>query len=234
MVFVFGALGMGIPSPGGMGSYQFLITQAWTIYRLFTEPENFWLLMVVGGWNLLNLLLAGISLGVVNERPSAPISTSAQKKAWVVSGTSPEGDVLPLKEPVRTNILNVGQNGFLFTTPEGLAFEKGSILHVAIQDPFKNTPETFPVQTSAKSHALRKLHPDSDTLYATYQDDSAQTIKARTVLLHENTEQWHAYNPKERSTQGVIAGTLSFFKLGIEQTFRGLFGDNAKNKGSSS
>jgi hypothetical protein len=130
--------------------------------------------------------------------------------------------------------LNVGQNGFLFTTPEGLVLEENSILHITLQDPTQNPISTFSVQTGPKSHALRKLHPDSDTLYATYQDDSAQTIEARTLLLHQNTQQWYAYDPKEKNTQGVIAGTLSFFKLGIEQTFRGLFGDNAKNKGTSS
>jgi len=52
MVFVFGALGMVIPSPGGMGSYQWLITQALVIYGI--SPED--------GFSFANILFFSIQI----------------------------------------------------------------------------------------------------------------------------------------------------------------------------
>jgi len=39
-----------------------------TVYRVYTEPYNADVTVVVGAWNLLNLVMAGAALGVVSER----------------------------------------------------------------------------------------------------------------------------------------------------------------------
>jgi cellulose synthase (UDP-forming) len=39
-----------------------------TVWRVVTEPLSNDVTLVVGGWNLFNLLLAGSALGVVAER----------------------------------------------------------------------------------------------------------------------------------------------------------------------
>ena len=39
-----------------------------TVYRVYAEPYKADVTLVVGGWTLLNLLMAGCALGVVSER----------------------------------------------------------------------------------------------------------------------------------------------------------------------
>src|SRR6185312_11818055 len=45
-----------------------LIGVAATAYRVSTEPYKADVTLVVGAWNLLNLIIAGCALGVVSER----------------------------------------------------------------------------------------------------------------------------------------------------------------------
>ncbi|MBX8827862.1 cellulose synthase catalytic subunit (UDP-forming), partial [Ochrobactrum sp. SFR4] len=47
-------------------------------YRIYTEPYKADVLLVVGGWTLLNLIMAGCALGVVSERGER--STSVRVK----------------------------------------------------------------------------------------------------------------------------------------------------------
>jgi cellulose synthase (UDP-forming) len=48
-----------------------LLTMGVAIYRYQTEPEIGGMLLVVGTWNLMNLVVAGAALGVVTERMNA-------------------------------------------------------------------------------------------------------------------------------------------------------------------
>jgi cellulose synthase (UDP-forming) len=41
----------------------------WASWRYFSEPAGNDLLLICGAWNLLNLTIAGVALGVVSERP---------------------------------------------------------------------------------------------------------------------------------------------------------------------
>ena len=41
----------------------------WATWRYFSEPVGNDLLLICGAWNLLNLTIAGVALGVVSERP---------------------------------------------------------------------------------------------------------------------------------------------------------------------
>lgn len=45
-----------------------MIGVAVTVYRVYSEPWKADVTLVVGGWNLLNLIIAGCALGVVSER----------------------------------------------------------------------------------------------------------------------------------------------------------------------
>jgi cellulose synthase (UDP-forming) len=43
-------------------------TLGYSVYRYMTEPEIAGQLLIVGAWNLLNLIIAGAALGVISER----------------------------------------------------------------------------------------------------------------------------------------------------------------------
>lgn len=45
-----------------------LVAMAFAIWRIYAEPYKADVTLVVGGWNLLNLIFAGCALGVVSER----------------------------------------------------------------------------------------------------------------------------------------------------------------------
>jgi len=61
------------------------------VYRYQTEPEIGGMLLVVGAWNLMNLIVAGAALGVVTERMErrqAPRLPSLRKGEICVAGTT--------------------------------------------------------------------------------------------------------------------------------------------------
>lgn len=71
VVFVFGTLGIVIPSPGGMGTYQFLISEALMLYGLpFDSAFSFSNVMFfsIQIWNVLLGILAFIALPIINRK----------------------------------------------------------------------------------------------------------------------------------------------------------------------
>ncbi|MEM6724923.1 MAG: lysylphosphatidylglycerol synthase transmembrane domain-containing protein [Bacteroidota bacterium] len=71
VVFVFGSLGIVIPSPGGMGSYQFLVTSALVIYGLNGNDGFSFSMIIFVTINLANILfgiLAFALLPYLNKR----------------------------------------------------------------------------------------------------------------------------------------------------------------------
>lgn len=68
-----------------------LFTMGVAIYRYQTEPEIGGMLLVVGAWNLMNLIVAGAALGVVTERMErreAPRLPSVRSGELFVAGTT--------------------------------------------------------------------------------------------------------------------------------------------------
>jgi uncharacterized protein (TIRG00374 family) len=72
VVFVFGTLGIVFPSPGGMGSYHFLIIEALKIYGIteldaFTFANLIFFTIQIGG-NILFGIMALILLPIINKK----------------------------------------------------------------------------------------------------------------------------------------------------------------------
>jgi uncharacterized protein (TIRG00374 family) len=72
-VFVFGALGFVIPSPGGMGSYHFFVMEALNLYGIPRTPDGFSFANIVFfalqiGCNVSLGLLALILLPIINKK----------------------------------------------------------------------------------------------------------------------------------------------------------------------
>ena len=79
LVFTFGALGILIPSPGGMGTYHFLVISVLTLFYGVAEGDafsyaNILFFSVQGGGNIVQGLLAFALLPLYNKnyRPAAP------------------------------------------------------------------------------------------------------------------------------------------------------------------
>jgi cellulose synthase (UDP-forming) len=95
---------------------------AYTVHRYGTEPEARTLLLVVGGWNLFNLVLAGIALGSVCEirqrrtkprlqmiRP-ATLSIAGERYPVTVVNAS-QGGVMIRPDHVAVRALGLGTSG---------------------------------------------------------------------------------------------------------------------------
>jgi len=70
-IFVFGSLGMVIPSPGGMGSYQFLVTEGLMIYGLANSDAFSFSLIIFVTITVCNIIfgiLAFIILPILNRK----------------------------------------------------------------------------------------------------------------------------------------------------------------------
>jgi len=72
-VFVFGGLGMVIPAPGGMGSYQYLVTQALILYSV--DGDNAFsfsmiIFVTVSACNIIFGIIAFILLPIYNKQPT--------------------------------------------------------------------------------------------------------------------------------------------------------------------
>ncbi len=73
-IFVFGTLGMVIPSPGGMGSYQYLVTAGLVIYGLSDDNAFSFSVIIFVAIQIFNILfgiLAFILLPLLNKEKTA-------------------------------------------------------------------------------------------------------------------------------------------------------------------
>ncbi len=64
-IFVFGSLGMVIPSPGGMGSYQFLVTEGLMIYGLANSDAFSFSLIIFITITLCNIIFGALAFVVL-------------------------------------------------------------------------------------------------------------------------------------------------------------------------
>jgi len=82
MVFVFGTLGIIVPSPGGMGAYQGLVTAALLLYGIQREDAfsfaNILFFSIQIGANVLLGLVALIVLPIANKNYKPQVATNAQ------------------------------------------------------------------------------------------------------------------------------------------------------------
>ncbi len=79
-VFVFGGLGMVIPAPGGMGSYQYLVTQALILYGVGGDNAfsfSMIIFITVSACNILFGILAFLLLPIYNKSTIKSDNTSA-------------------------------------------------------------------------------------------------------------------------------------------------------------
>ncbi|MET0600172.1 MAG: UDP-forming cellulose synthase catalytic subunit [Mesorhizobium sp.] len=188
-----------------------LVGVAMTVYRVYTEPFTSDVTIVVGGWNLLNLVMAGAALGVVSER-GARTATRRVKVSrrcefrigdnWV-AGTIMDVSVhgariqLAAKDAAK---LAVQQHASIRFTPYGTT-EKG----------------VLPV-------AVRNMEQDGQSISVGCSYEAIEASHHRLVadLVFANSAQWTQFQLSRRGNPGLVRGTVWFFGLALFQTYRGL------------
>lgn len=189
-----------------------LVALAITVYKIYAEPYKADVTLVVGGWNLLNLVLAGCALGVVSERGERSSSRRVRvdrRCEFGIDGTFYPASIEDVSvHGARVNVfsrdltqLAVGSTGEIRFQPYGRANE-----------------EALPV-------TIRNLDASGDitSLGCQYMPKSALDHRLIADLIFANSEQWTQFQLSRRRNPGLIRGTIWFLGLALYQTSRGLF-----------
>ncbi len=188
-----------------------LIGVAMTVYKVYAEPFKADVTLVVGGWNLINLIMAGCALGVVSERGERS-STRRVKVSrrcdFEINGKWHQG-----------TIENVSANGarvqVLGAELEDLAKDaRAGIRFKLFAD---GTEAVLPV-------TIRNFERDTGSIAVGCLYMPTEAVHHRLVadLIFANSKQWEQFQLSRRGNPGLLRGTAWFLRLAIYQTYRGL------------
>ncbi|MCI5075885.1 UDP-forming cellulose synthase catalytic subunit [Oricola sp.] len=191
--------------------FVLLIATFVTGYRLYTESYKADITLVVGGWNLLNLLLAGCALGVVSERGERQTTrrVKVQRRAEV--------EVNGKWYPAMIRDVSVNGAGIQVFSTEVEEFPRDQIGNVRFQTHGVVAEGDLPISirhTSVRGEIIFmgcRFAPDSVAHHSLIAD-----------LLYANSEQWWQFQHSRRYNPGVVRGTFRFLHIALVQTFRGL------------
>ena len=181
-----------------------------TIYRVYTEPYKADVTLVVGAWNLLNLVLAGCALGVVSERGELSATRRVKVTRRCEFGLGEQwypatiDDVSVYGARINVYAKTIGSpavntRGLIRFTPHG-----------------RETAEILPV-------AVRNTQVDGDivTMGCQYLPEAARDHSLVADLIFANSQQWTEFQLSRRGNPGLFRGTIWFFGLAFYQTSRG-------------
>ncbi|MEO3385373.1 UDP-forming cellulose synthase catalytic subunit [Mesorhizobium sp. CAU 1741] len=188
-----------------------LIGVAVTAWRVYAEPWKADVTLVVGGWNLLNLIMAGCALGVVAERRERAATRRVKINRRCQFGE--EGNWLPATiEDVSVNGCRVQVHGKGITGM--IESGRASVRFAPLSggDPAILPLDIMNSEKSGEAVAIGCRYVRSLPEHHRYVAD----------LLFANADQWSQFQSSRRRNPGVLMGTLWFLRLALFQTSRGL------------
>ena len=181
-----------------------------SIYRFYSEPYKADVTFVVGGWNLLNLLIAGCALGVVSERSERAASrrvTIERRCSFVFGGR----DYPATLENVSAHGARMQVFGIEEEAPVGATAELRFVPYGAEHE------EVLPVDI--------RNHENLGTVVAIgcrFMPEVARHHALVADLIFANSKQWSDFQVSRRYNPGLVRGTLWFLGIALYQTSRGL------------
>lgn len=180
-------------------------------YRIYTEPYKMDVLLVVSGWTLLNLVLAGCALGVVSERgeKSSSVRVKVTRRCEVKVG----------EKWAQSTIDDVSANGMRITiyANDISAPTVDSGIFVRFITHSGQESGELPVE-------VRNIERDGDLISfgCLYKPKNAGHQRLIADLNFANSARWSEIQKKRCTDPGVIRATLWFLGLSLYQTGRGL------------
>ncbi|MBO9197903.1 UDP-forming cellulose synthase catalytic subunit [Rhizobium sp. 16-449-1b] len=182
-----------------------------TIYRIYTEPYKADVTLVVGGWNLINLIMAGCALGVVSERGERASSRRVRVNRRAEFGINGKWYTASIED---VSVHGARLHVFDKQLEQSLVGVEGEVRF----RPFSGADlETLPL-------VVRNIQP-TDGLLAVgcqYVPKSALDHRLIADLMFANSAQWTQFQEGRRRNPGLIRGTIWFVGLAFYQTSRGL------------
>ena len=191
-----------------------VIAMIFAVYRIYSEPYKADVTLVVGGWNLLNLIFAGCALGVVSERgeKSASRRITVKRRCELKIGDSDTW--LP------ATVENVSVNGLLINIfDKGLSsLDKGTQATIRIKPFSEGAPDSMGI------NIVRTVQNDGFvSVGCTFSPVRALDHRLIADLIFANSEQWSEFQRARRKNPGLIKGTATFLAIAFYQTNRGLY-----------
>ncbi|MER2536784.1 MAG: UDP-forming cellulose synthase catalytic subunit [Rhizobiaceae bacterium] len=182
-----------------------------TIYRVYTEPYKADVTLVVGGWNLLNLIIAGCALGVVSERGER----AATRRVKVSRRCEMRIGDAWYKGTIEDVSVNGSRIRIFGELPEVIPTDTSVDLR------FKTFVEE---QESVLPMGIRNIERTGDGAIIGSRYRPTEAIHHRYVadLIFANSNQWTQFQLSRRGNPGLIRGTIWFLRLALFQTYRGL------------
>lgn len=182
-----------------------------TIYRVYTEPFKADVTLVVGGWNLLNVIMAGAALGVVSERGERQITRRikvSRRCEFQLGDNWLPGTI----EDVSVYGVRVVLYGH-----EASTAKINDLSGVRFKTYFDQQQHVLPmnirnVQTLGETTALGCLFAPLEPLHQ----------KLIADLVFADSSQWTQFQLSRRGNPGLLKGSVRFFGLALFQTYRGL------------
>ncbi|UYN99170.1 MAG: UDP-forming cellulose synthase catalytic subunit [Devosia sp.] len=188
-----------------------LVAVSMTIFKIGAEPYRAEVTMVVGGWNIFNLILAGCALGVVSERreirASRRVAIERRCEVQAADGSWVKGA-----------IINVSSGGLAVRLPGGAAgLARGAPTVV------KFTPLSDAGVTELSVFIRSVLAQGKGAvLGCRYMPERGLDYRLIADLLFANSATWQARQRSRQINIGIIRGTIRFLGIALYQTGRGL------------
>ncbi|SMH52585.1 UDP-forming cellulose synthase catalytic subunit [Mesorhizobium australicum] len=180
-------------------------------WRIYAEPYKADVTLVVGGWNLLNLIMAGCALGVVSEKRERAATRRIKVKRRCEFGR--EGIWYP------GTIEDVSVNGARIKVYRGDALDALGDGEVNLRFEMLSGAGTaiLPVEIRNSERSA-----DGLAIGCRYVRSTADHHRYVADLVFASADQWTQFQSARRRNPGVLMGTIWFLRLAMFQTYRGL------------
>ncbi len=191
--------------------FVLLLGVVMTVYKVYAEPFKADVTLVVGGWNLINLIMAGCALGVVSERGERAASRRVK--------VSRRCDFKLGDQWLKATIEDVSVNGArVLVFGAGLdEFAKGDVTEMRFKMFADGQEGVLPITVRNFERTA-----DSIAVGCHYYPSEANHHRLIADLLFANSKQWEQFQLSRRGNPGLIRGTVRFLRLAFFQTYRGL------------
>lgn len=180
-----------------------------TAVRYATDPFRADMTLMVGGWNLFNLLLAGCALGAVSERPDDRWQTlPVRRRCDLVQG-----------DRVWPAVVDAVTGTGLQARVEGDHRELAPGSLATLRLPTRDDGPVLEAVVTVKA-GERVLH---GPVSLGFVGGPAERGRMTADLVYGDSTRWVETLRARRSGMGLIAGTLTFLMLSAKQTARGLY-----------
>jgi cellulose synthase (UDP-forming) len=182
-----------------------------TVWRLYAEPYKADVTAVVGGWNLLNLIIAGCALGVVSERRQR--TSTRRVRVDRAAEVKVDGQWLPAQiEDVSVNGARIRLHDVDHAT---LSRDARAVLRFTPHGASEAGELPILVRNAAREGSAAVIG-------CQYQREEPGHHRLVADLVFANAEQWTRIQQSRRRNPGVVRGTIWFLGLSLYQTYRGL------------